>query len=713
MVSSGHGLQPYWVVEDGDITDEFGTDEAKSLSARFGRLVAAVAKERGVTVVDTVSDIARVLRTPDTVNLKSDPVRATLRTDTGGPLGIGEIDERLTEQGIDAQPDDTTDDKVRSDPNGWTFGAQTCAYMRTLITGLVTDGPKVSGGPRNPWACSQAVRLCCAWRLGCITEADFVHAHNLLEARLRALLENTEPRRRLRRYEMRDIFNLGRKRAAVKTDEAARAELGSHDHGPTVDDFFGTQATSGTDDDEQQATTMTTTPLFNHAGLRALTAAEAVMQSVTCGFGTIDQRFYVYDRGVWLPNNGIIEAEIARLLGNRYRHSHARNILDMVRYAPSTPRLTGEPLSEFINVPNGMLDWRTRGLRDHSPDYHSTVQLPVEYDEHATCPRFERFLAEVLPKDCYEPAGDSPGFIWEVIGYTLYSGNPLHIAVLLLGSGRNGKGVLIRVLKRLLGARNCTTVRLHDLIENRFRAATLFGKLANLAGDLDSTLAGQHGHLQSGHRRRHRSGRGEIRRRIRLHPVGAAVLLGQQTVRVGRLLGGLGGALGGGAVPQQLHRARGPGTRRTAADRRRAPWHPAPQRGGPARADGPRTAARTEVGARRARLSSLSPPTQYVPGWTKTARSFPTGSRRGPRSTATTATTAAAGRREAAVGPRVLQPAGADQRHHRSQTARRARFPGDSVDDHQLLGGGVKQSGADGADTPYFPYPQTRAQEKG
>ena len=92
----------------------------------------------------------------------------------------------------------------------------------------------------------------------------------------------------------------------------------------------------------------------------------------------------------------------------------------------------------------------------------------------------------MLPKDLYEPTADSLGFIWELIGYTLYSGNPLHVAVLLYGKGRNGKGTLIRVLKALLGDRNCSTVGLHQLVENRFRAATLFGKLANLAGDLDS-----------------------------------------------------------------------------------------------------------------------------------------------------------------------------------------------------------------------------------
>ena len=114
-------------------------------------------------------------------------------------------------------------------------------------------------------------------------------------------------------------------------------------------------------------------------------------------------------------------------------------------------------------------------------DYLSTVQLPVEYVPSATCPLFDKFLREVLPADLVDS-----GFIWELIGYTCIRGNPLHVAVLLFGKGRNGKGTLIRVLKILLGENNISTVTLHELTENKFRVATLYRKLANLAGDLDS-----------------------------------------------------------------------------------------------------------------------------------------------------------------------------------------------------------------------------------
>jgi hypothetical protein len=121
-------------------------------------------------------------------NLKGDPVPVTARSDIGAPLNVAEIDERLTEAGICPQPDDVTDDVVRSNPDDWTFVAHTCSYVTKLVAGLGADGPKPGGG-RNPWACSQAVRLHCAWRLGCVSEGDFRGAVGLLEARLGTLLE--------------------------------------------------------------------------------------------------------------------------------------------------------------------------------------------------------------------------------------------------------------------------------------------------------------------------------------------------------------------------------------------------------------------------------------------------------------------------------------------------------------------------------------------
>lgn len=225
---------------------------------------------------------------------------------------------------------------------------------------------------------------------------------------------------------------------------------------------------------------------FGRDGLKAQTLAEAVAERVTYGWGRIDQRFYTYNAGVWRPGDDALSQRITDLLGNRYRGSHRTNALDVLRYTNHVPVVDGGPATRWINVRNGLIDWREQALYPHTPDVLSVAQLPVTYDEEADCPEFRAFLAGVLPADCVTATEDGPGFIWELIAYALYSGNPFHIAVLLFGTGRNGKGVFLHTLERLLGAANLSSVTLHDLIGNRFRAATLFGKLANIAGDLDA-----------------------------------------------------------------------------------------------------------------------------------------------------------------------------------------------------------------------------------
>ncbi len=282
----------------------------------------------------------------------------------------------------------------------------------------------------------------------------------------------------------------------VELDAAALVQRnGRHpdDPGPTEPPpDEQTQPRNGADRDKLPAqeqpvpATVIAKTFFDRDGLRARTLADAAMDSIPCGYNLTDDKLYVYEEGVWVPNRGAIETVIAAFLADRYRQGHCRNALDLIRYSPKTPRIDCIPQPRYINVANGMLDWDNGTLVQHSPDFLSTVQLPVAYDADATCPEFEKFLIEVLPEDCLTPTDDGPGFIWELLAYVVYSGNPLHIAILLYGKGRNGKGTLVRLIKHLLGERNCTDAKLHELAENRFRAATLYGKLANLAGDLDA-----------------------------------------------------------------------------------------------------------------------------------------------------------------------------------------------------------------------------------
>lgn len=216
-------------------------------------------------------------------------------------------------------------------------------------------------------------------------------------------------------------------------------------------------------------------------GLMASRVAAAVAELGPC---MIDDQgvFWVYLDGVWQRDAGTLRRRSVALLGERYRPTHLRTVRDML--AATCEEFVVLPASSVINFPNGMLRWQADPdpvLVEHHPEFMSTVRLPVEWDPAATCPLFDEFLAESVPADDIERA-------WQVIGYLLMSGNPLQRMFMLTGTGGNGKGIYLNVLRAALGDRNTAAEPLQDLAENRFSSAELHGKLANICGDIPATF---------------------------------------------------------------------------------------------------------------------------------------------------------------------------------------------------------------------------------
>lgn len=214
------------------------------------------------------------------------------------------------------------------------------------------------------------------------------------------------------------------------------------------------------------------TPLYSNM-------ADAVLDQGPLAWGR-DNSFWAYKpSGVWVPQSEAVETRLIDLLENKFLVKHVTNTTPIVRYRAA--RLTGEPLEPLMNFANGMLDWRTGEVSEHAPEYLSTIQFGYDWDPEAECPRFDAFLADVMHPDYV-------ALTWEALGYLMLAGNPLQVAFLLYGSGGNGKGTLMRVIEDLLGgSANIANESLDDLNGNRFSAVNLFGKIANLAGDIDGT----------------------------------------------------------------------------------------------------------------------------------------------------------------------------------------------------------------------------------
>jgi putative DNA primase/helicase len=192
----------------------------------------------------------------------------------------------------------------------------------------------------------------------------------------------------------------------------------------------------------------------------------------------IDGQLYRYHHGAYRPDGEtFVRTQVRAKLGRDCRRSHFGEVLAWT--TARFPTVTTWPPEQWINCANGLLDWRTGNLEPHTPDVISTVQLPVSWDTAATCPEWDKFTARML-------ASDITQLVEEVAGYCLIPGNRFRKAILLLGPTGTGKSKALAAIRGLLGPANVSATTLQAFAENRFAAADLFGKLANIAGDLDA-----------------------------------------------------------------------------------------------------------------------------------------------------------------------------------------------------------------------------------
>jgi putative DNA primase/helicase len=147
--------------------------------------------------------------------------------------------------------------------------------------------------------------------------------------------------------------------------------------------------------------------------------------------------------------------------------------------AVDAPILWERPQRDVVNVLNGLLDVNTRKLAPHSPDFLSPVQLPMKFDPTARCPQWDDFVASTFPEHA-EPIA------WEIPAWLITPDTSIQKAALLTGEGANGKSTYLRALVAFVGKHNTTAVSLHRLEQDKFAAARLVGKLANICPDLPS-----------------------------------------------------------------------------------------------------------------------------------------------------------------------------------------------------------------------------------
>jgi len=178
------------------------------------------------------------------------------------------------------------------------------------------------------------------------------------------------------------------------------------------------------------------------------------------------KRWYVWDGVIWRPDRTLAVEAIAREAARAHTVEVAASGADVKRInralamegrghviaslngAASDHTIAALPEEldtdpDILATTNGWIDLRTGARLEPTPEKFITQIAPTGYDPAATCPRWERFIAEIAC-DRY----DIVEFLRVWVGYCLTGHTKEQCMVVAYGRGANGKGTMWDTLRR-------------------------------------------------------------------------------------------------------------------------------------------------------------------------------------------------------------------------------------------------------------------------
>ena len=141
-----------------------------------------------------------------------------------------------------------------------------------------------------------------------------------------------------------------------------------------------------------------------------------------------------------------------------------------------------------INLFDGILDLETKQIRDYIKEDYKFQKLPYSrevFDNYSEPKQFLNFLNEIL--EWHEDTQEIISFLQEFIGRLFIANTKYEKALLVYWSGANWKGVLLSIIREILGIQSCSSIWLHEINKDQY-LYNLIGKLANVDSDMQQNV---------------------------------------------------------------------------------------------------------------------------------------------------------------------------------------------------------------------------------
>ena len=196
-----------------------------------------------------------------------------------------------------------------------------------------------------------------------------------------------------------------------------------------------------------------------------------------------DHEMFYYDKKakIWREDG---ESIIWQFIAKKYPALSKPMLNEVVHFIQGQTLMRREefqPPKGFLAFENQCIDAIHNYVDEmDSFDHYIRNKFPVRIEKKATCPKFSRFLNQVLPE--YEDRCT----LLELMSMVLIPHINFEKAVMFIGkSSANGKSTILRLMSKLFGSDNIVSISLQDLINDRFMGQRLDGKFLNIYADIN------------------------------------------------------------------------------------------------------------------------------------------------------------------------------------------------------------------------------------
>lgn len=210
----------------------------------------------------------------------------------------------------------------------------------------------------------------------------------------------------------------------------------------------------------------------------------------------IDSFFYYHkEEGYFKLMNGLeLEKLIFKFMLFQYKKSISsglvRDVIKMMKYF--VYNTCENNLNDYVALTDGkVLNTKTFEIVEATPKIHAFSKVNCsskdieEYNKELP-PVFKYYLESVLVDRDGKTDNELINVVQEVFGYYLMNTLEAHASFFMVGSGGNGKSVMLDVLKEVVGTTFVSSATIEDLSSDPFATSSLVGKKINICDEDES-----------------------------------------------------------------------------------------------------------------------------------------------------------------------------------------------------------------------------------